>query len=799
MLSLQERADAPSSFRVGLLADRLRDHSSQSRGSMLTKNPIGLLITLSALAAFVALGSSSVALGTSPSGAREIAEKWLHEKRAGLGFDPKSQSLIVVESASIAVPPTSPLYLSARQAAFSIAMQKARKSAAEFLAAEITAGITSKTTVQESFGEILGDPRLVAAINQATKDKYEATREVRDTVAVVANVSIIGLSPWQTFESTDTNGAGEIAVVAAMSPKYSAAICGDTVQKIGGEQTLQEWIEGLSDAELLSTLGTRFKSDERGALCVLAFGQARIRPERLMEDFAIEEAKQLASGALAFVHGQQIASATFRNALSQQTESSQLPPSFRSVQDFLSAVEANAALNGENGIEQIGRRTVLDPSSGEKVAVVVCRLKSVSNAGPTKNAAIKQVESRQSDCPTIPANMTNSTRQVFVKGTGATLSGAIASALMEAVRQEGTTVKGNSRLEKRFAEAMESVGQEVKDKIATSTKQDSVVQTFSNGFIYSYAKISESHEGDIFEVELCANLVRFDPKNPRFGLPPTVAVLPFSCGAEAAVAQGKLTTTTEKAIEKALVQSKQYQVIDAKNESKLQSIRDNAARLVLTGHAQEVEALKLGNELTADFVVIGSLIELKFTGQPGPLPQAIQASEIALATVEGKLINVASGEVIWVDTETIIMKGRDLLLVRASRDLQDPNEPNMSPVELVCTRAARALGKSLLAKVAPDAIPAIPDPVNAATALIRVVGKVLSIDASFPGVKVGAQFAIENPVEVSLPGGRKVLDHDRFGKIVISSIANGLAKATLVEGDSDLIHVGVSEIVLLKE
>ena len=60
MLLLQERADAPSSFRVGLLADRLRDHSSQSRGTMLTKNRIGLLITLSALAAFVAVGSSSL-------------------------------------------------------------------------------------------------------------------------------------------------------------------------------------------------------------------------------------------------------------------------------------------------------------------------------------------------------------------------------------------------------------------------------------------------------------------------------------------------------------------------------------------------------------------------------------------------------------------------------------------------------------------------------------------------------------------------------------------------------------------
>ena len=39
--------------------------------------------------------------------------------------------------------------------------------------------------------------------------------------------------------------------------------------------------------------------------------------------------------------------------------------------------------------------------------------------------------------------------------------GEIAAALMEGVRQEGTTVKGNSRLEKRFAEAMESVAGEI--------------------------------------------------------------------------------------------------------------------------------------------------------------------------------------------------------------------------------------------------------------------------------------------------------------------------------------------------
>jgi hypothetical protein len=765
---------------------------------MLTKNRIGLLITLSALAAFVAVGSSSLALGTSPSGARENAEKWLDQQGKHIGFDSNSMSLFVIASSSIAQTPSNSAYFASRAAAFDSAMQSARQSAAEFLAAEISTSIATKADMHKSYDEVLVDPKLADVLSRTATSKFATSKQIKDMVNVVARSAMVGLSPWNTFESMDENGNGEVAIVAALSRRYSDAVQGKRLANEKGV-SLDAWFKGISDADLASTLGTRFKADETGTLQTVAFGQARIFPEPGMEVHATDAADIIATRDLGFVRGEQVASKTFRESLTAQLESSDLPKSFRSTEDYEKVVTSHSNLKGVS-LRRVGWRTVVDPVSGDRVAVVMCSMEAVQSARPasaSSAASTKQVVA--DDCPPVPANMASAVRPVRVHGTGATRSAATAAALMEGVRQEGTTVKGNSRLEKRFAEAMESVAGEIEKKVAASTNQESTVETFSNGFIWSYAKVSESQDGGIFDVELCVNLVRFDPKNPRFGLPPTVAVLPFSCGAEAAIAQGRLTTTTEKAIEKALVQLKQFQVIDAKNELKLQSIRDNAARLVLTGHAQEVEALKLGNELTADFVVIGSLIELKFTGQPGPLPQAIQANEIAQATVEGKLINVASGEVIWVDTETIIMKGRDLLLVRAGRGLQDPNEPNMSPVELVCTRAARALGKSLLAKVAPDGIPAIPDPVNASTAVIRVVGKVLSIDASFPGVKVGAQFAIENPVEVSLPGGRKVLDHDRFGKIIISSIANGLAKATLVEGDSDLIHVGVSEIVLLKE
>ncbi len=762
---------------------------------MIVKNFISLVIVLGALTSLSVPQSLLYASGKLPDQARENAEKWIDERGMSIGLDPTTHALIFIESASIAVQPSSPLYIEARQAAFESAMQSVRKSAADFLAAKIITGIESKISTKDFFEEILGDPVLAdASARVIVANSFIATKEVKDVVRVLANASITGLSPWNTFVSTNAQGGGEIAIVAAMSPKYSSAISTDRIGKDKG-QKLQAWIESLSDTVLLSILGTRIKSDENGTLCVLAFGQARIRPEFGMEDFAVDNAKGIADRDLAFIRGQQVASEAFRSALSQQTESSQLPASFRSESEFSSFVKANATLEGA-GIAEITRRTVIDPASGQKVVVVVHKLGGNPALAPKD---LEPVLMAQRDCPPVPENMVKSTRQVFVKGTGPTLSEAIEKALMEAVRQEGTKVTGNSRLEKRFNEAMESVGNEVKDKVATSTKQESSVQTFSNGFIYSYGKISESKKGEIFEVELCANLVRFDPKNPRFGLPPTIALIPFSCGERAASARGKFVTTAERVIEEALVKSNQYQVIDAQNEVLLQQIRNDAAFMVQAGRAQEVEALKLGNQLTADFVLVGSFVETEFTGLAGPRPQNIEAKDVAMATLEGKIMNVASGEVIWVDTQTVIMKGRDLLLVRANRDVQDPSEPNMSPIELVCARAARALNKSLLEKISPAANHPKALPVGSSESLIRVFGKVLTLNAAFPGVTVGALFAIQNPVEVKLPNGKKVIDYDQFGKIRITSIIDGLAKASLVEGDSDLIQIGVSEIVLLKE
>ena len=70
-------------------------------------NMASLKLVASLLMLFSFIGVNTTA-GFAPNGARDLAQAWLREKESSIGFDEKSQSLVVLESASIGVAPTNP-------------------------------------------------------------------------------------------------------------------------------------------------------------------------------------------------------------------------------------------------------------------------------------------------------------------------------------------------------------------------------------------------------------------------------------------------------------------------------------------------------------------------------------------------------------------------------------------------------------------------------------------------------------------------------------------------------------------
>jgi hypothetical protein len=749
--------------------------------------PAGLAKVAIAVAygASPSLGYAEVSNTASGCDCSALATEWIEHQGQSLGYSQERDTLIVVRSASIGVRSSHPTYSAQRAAAIDTALKAARGEAAGFIRREIEARTSAST--------LAGDDEL-------GKTAF-ALRDNASSVEVLSRAAIVGLSAWNTFECRSDDGGGMVCVVAALGPKYSRAARGVEAQA-EPQQPLSKWFSSIDDGTLATTLGTRLMRDEQGRLRLVAFGQEPAKPG--FEDEARDVASTAADGMLAFARGELVASRTLRESMSRQKERTGLPPQFDSRTKFDQAVEANASVKGIK-IEPVGQRVV---SVGSHRVAVVARAALIdpsitsSPASPESSSAKAEI-----GCPPVPPAMAKAVRAVRAAGLGRNRSIAVEKALLDAIKQQGVDVKGNSELERRYEQALKSVGEEVAEKVQSSTVQKTNVKSFANGFIHSYEVLSETKEGDLVRIDICANLVEFDPKNPRFGLPPTLALIPFPCPPGGVKAGGEvqpcdeIRLLAEQPLEQAVAQSRKFDIIDEKSQPLLASVRRQIADKVSSGESEEIEAIKLGKQLTADYVLVGAVRRAEFTGLAGKRPQKIAASDNASATVEARLINVTSNEVFWSDSKTVSLTGREILLVR--RD-GPPEQASLSPVEIACYRATQVLVESLKARLgdlkagessqaAQSSIPAAP----AGITIVRVARGAVTLDASDARVRPGAKFVINSLVEVKLPNGRVAVDRDRLAVIEVVSVADGLAKASVIEGDATLIDAGTCEVVPL--
>ena len=723
------------------------------------------------------------------SGQMKIAiDTYLKQNKLQQGWDPAQSRLVVVETSSVGVAPGNLAYFTERQAAFERALIAARTTTAQFLGAQIKSSITAKTDLTQ----VVGDPELAKALTGAAVNvAFKLETELEKMSEVAAQAALVGFSPRQTFEIIVNNEA-VVAVVTSCSANYANWAHGNGQGAPG--QTLSNWFNSLTDEELSRTFATRYILDETGKYRLVAVGHASVSGPGLLDDGACDTATKYAGDQLSHAYATTVACKSLSQSLTQTKAVQDLPDEFKNIKNFNDRVTAIA--QEKIPFERIGSKTINDPSSGKIcIKAYALRLDTVANA------PLPSTIQPQGGCPPVPKNMVKFIRQVPTSGSGINEPAAIKQALMEAISSEGVRVEGDSKLDKRYKEAIKSVNDQVSKVVEATVVQGSTTSTFASGFIYSYEVLERgpNANGGV-DVRICANIVRFDPKNPRFGLPPTIAVLSCSVAPGAVKVAGNqvdalpFTQLVERALERELLASKKYQVIDQAFDNRLQQLRNQFVQRAQQGRVDEMELMKLGKELTADFVLVVQIDQVEFTGEAGPRPQHVEAKNMALANLQGRLINVATNEVVWQQTANARLMGRDILLARAGKNIKDPAEATMSPAELACSRACASLVESLknFFGLVVNAQPVQDGPVQ----IVRIAGKEVTLDASNPKVKIGARFQIETPVTIKL-SGREIIDRDKVAVIEVISVKDGLAKAKVIEGDIDLIQVGISEAVLI--
>ena len=375
------------------------------------------------------------------------------------------------------------------------------------------------------------------------------------------------------------------------------------------------------------------------------------------------------------------------------------------------------------------------------------------------------------DCPPVPERMAYSTQRLTGFGSSElSYQAALQKALYDVIQQEGVRIEGESRLSERYAHVLEQAQDEVTEKALAASSQEENIQSWADGVIHSFA-VLERTRAKPFEVTICANIVRFDPKNPRFGLPPTAAVFPATSGRSTFRIEGSEESPAshleriEAAMEQTMMQSGAVDVIQDNQEPTLRQYRETIRQRSNVGEVPIMEALKLGEQLTADYALTVCLQELVVASEVVENSFQKYTKVDADATLICRLLNVGTGQVDWSYATPVRLNRNDVSRARLRGTPMENMDPDEVAVQTSINNAKASLLEYLSSNVAP--------PKPAATPVGRVAridrNGLLTCRLTGPGVKVDDILVLEQVIEFTLDG-ETFEDFEELGEVRVISI-----------------------------
>jgi hypothetical protein len=182
--------------------------------------------------------------------------------------------------------------------------------------------------------------KAVEAAKQAAKEVM-AQSDFSSTVNLAAEHELSGLQAFRTFENMGSDGEGKIAVVAVYSSKSSdlqRALLGQTggvAPKGTPSDPVMQWAESQGPDVLLYTHGVQIRTDERGELVLVAFGQSSpVLPGARGAEAAQEKANLRAFGEMRRFFNALVASAQIDSEASSMKQYADQTSEFKSESSY---------------------------------------------------------------------------------------------------------------------------------------------------------------------------------------------------------------------------------------------------------------------------------------------------------------------------------------------------------------------------------------------------------------------------------------------------------------------------------
>lgn len=343
-------------------------------------------------------------------GVKDEIESFLNEKGYSEGLNSRDKGgdfFIATGSGTIQAARNSSAYMTSRINAYEKAMMAAKKQMVEFIGVEISKEVSSDYTEGEDpavrkkkDAEALKQPSILdktSALVHAKLDKLledegvdlskpvpqEAiqkavtSEEFAKVTRAAASARIVGMQTMKVFEVSPDGSKGQIGVIAVYSDKLhmmANALFSGGATGIPSGTPKKPIIEQLPQDKLilLSTFGVQQKTDEKGRLVLVAFGEGvpkTASPRSL--DAAYEKAKLEAMGSLRSFAGEIAAVETDMSEFESTKELEEGMEQYQNESYYKEKIKTSAAALKISGAAKISSWEIKHPLTNQKVVGVI--------------------------------------------------------------------------------------------------------------------------------------------------------------------------------------------------------------------------------------------------------------------------------------------------------------------------------------------------------------------------------------------------------------------------------------------
>ena len=359
-------------------------------------------------------------------------------------------------------------------------------------------------------------------------------------------------------------------------------------------------------------------------------------------------------------------------------------------------------------------------------------------------------------------------KTVESQGMGSSLNHAIYDALDEAIgRVNGKSIESRKQLD---SVEVSEVNNDKEDYYAAEAVQQKI-KTATKGVVDGYEILSSSQREDgLWQVTISVTVVKFIQKDSNRK---RIAVFPLQLGSGAFLVNGspvnkdRVGRVATQNLASTLVQSRKFTVLD--REYIKETVGEQG--LALSANSPVSEMARLGQEMVADFILVGTLENIGFAEKKVKM----QSSGRELTSRQGsvelsvRLIDVSTREIVFSDFLKMNVSESDLKRFGASLTDEGPE----AGIAIV---AADRVGRKILETIYPFVV-------------VSVSGETITIGQGGSQLKVGDRLEVFMYGErLTDPYTKEFLGREeiRAGLAIVTRVNSKQANAKLVESSMNV-------------